>query len=282
MSHTFERKVANLASKWNEIEGWCSPQSFSVWAQLLHCQARLGIHGHLCEVGVYKGKTAALLAAGRNEGSQELLFLLDNNFQKQEVMAALRAGGLTEECNVSIFESDSFGFDVSRLPFPKRSARWFHIDGNHTGSGVLNDLEIAHEACSKEGIVVIDDFFSYAFAQITFTLFRYLSQFPERLVPFLIGFGKAYLCRPEYVDKYKLYVASHLVDSLERNGFPSTLAQTTAPEEFPAFGIMPRFEDKQVWGWRVNSASNIVEDYVLLNRWMNHQDLVDLRPKPSK
>ena len=41
-----------------------------------------------------------------------------------------------------------------------RRVRWFHIDGEHTGTAVYRELEFANRIVNTEGIVVIDDFFS--------------------------------------------------------------------------------------------------------------------------
>ena len=41
-----------------------------------------------------------------------------------------------------------------------QSVRWFHIDGEHTGTAVPRELEFANQIVNAQGIVVIDDFFS--------------------------------------------------------------------------------------------------------------------------
>ena len=47
----------------------------------------------------------------------------------------------------------------------RRSFRWIHIDGEHTGQAVANDLAIAHDLLADDGIICIDDFFSPAYPQ---------------------------------------------------------------------------------------------------------------------
>ena len=50
---------------------------------------------------------------------------------------------------------------LARHPFIAQSTRgfrWIHVDGEHTGQSVINDLEIADHLLSDRGIAVFDDF----------------------------------------------------------------------------------------------------------------------------
>ena len=59
---------------------------------------------------------------------------------------------------------------LARHPFiaqGTRGFRWIHVDGEHTGQSVINDLEIADHLLSDRGIAVFDDFFSPGYPQVT-------------------------------------------------------------------------------------------------------------------
>ena len=58
----------------------------------------------------------------------------------------------------------------------RRSFRWIHIDGEHTGQAVGNDLAIAHELLADDGIICIDDFFNPAYAQVSAASFPFYTR----------------------------------------------------------------------------------------------------------
>ena len=54
-----------------------------------------------------------------------------------------------------------------------QTVRWFHIDGEHTGTAVYRELEFANRIVNTDGIVVIDDFFSPRYPANTTEAMRY-------------------------------------------------------------------------------------------------------------
>ena len=85
-------------------------------------------------------------------------------------------------------------------------------------SAVYRDLEIADYLLMEKGIVAIDDFFNIAYPQITEAVYNFLSKYVFKFKLFLIGFNKAYLCRPNsYSEYYSFVISSFQKEFLLRN-----------------------------------------------------------------
>ena len=82
-----------------------------------------------------------------------------------------------------------------------QTVRWFHIDGEHTGTAVYRELEFANRIVNNDGIVVIDDFFSPRYPANTTEVIRYLEKNPFHFRLLAVGFNKGYLCRPESLPR---------------------------------------------------------------------------------
>ncbi len=93
----------------------------------------------------------------------------------------------------------------------------------------------------ERGIIVVDDFFSPSYPQITFAVIDHLRTHPKSLMMFLCGFNKAYLCHPSDGRWLLQYVAEEMAKDLTARGVPpSTLFKTTDPLDLNCFGIGPR------------------------------------------
>src|SRR5882724_7991458 len=113
---------------------------------------------------------------------------------------------------------------LARHPFivqSTRGFRWIHVDGEHTGQSVINDLEIADHLLSDRGIAVFDDFFSPGYPQVTQAIFQFLATRPGRFALVLCGFNKGYLCRPKAAGEYLQFVRTSLYSNMADRVLPS-------------------------------------------------------------
>src|SRR5947207_8428143 len=81
--------------KIDAIPGWFMFQSYCVWRALLDQQAR--ITGDLFEIGVWRGRSASVLASYRKGG--EKLYLCDLRLDEEAVHRAIRSVGV-EPANI--------------------------------------------------------------------------------------------------------------------------------------------------------------------------------------
>lgn len=78
--------------------------------------------------------------------------------------------------------------------------RFFSIDGGHTRALTFNDLEIANEFLTDEGMCCLDDIMNPSWTGVISGLFEF-TRIWDNLVPFALMPNKLFLCRPSYQRK---------------------------------------------------------------------------------
>lgn len=218
-----------------KVPGWFRWEAAVLWDCLLDFQRQKEMGGGLLEIGVAEGRTAALLALHANEG-EDCVFVDCRPVERAEAMIRrIRPHG----CSFLRARSDELSPGELQARFPRRF-RWLHIDGEHSGKAVRHDLGLATALLAEEGVVVVDDFFSSKYPQVTEAVFRFVFEHADELSPFLCGFNKTYLCRPAHVGAYLRFIQDQLPqDMMARGCRDFTLYKTTAPDDMNCFGIGP-------------------------------------------
>jgi len=204
---------ASTALTWERISaipGWFTISSYGVWRALLDFQE--DVRGDVLEIGIWRGRSTAVLAGYRRPG--EKLYLCDLNLDEGAVHSALRSVGASTDDLVPL-SGPSAGLEGRlNLSAMRDSIRWMHIDGEHTGATVSRELALANRVLHPDGILVIDDFFSPRYPANTTETMRYLDRHPLAFRLFAVAFNKAYLCRPPYAERLVTYL---------RGAFPAVL-----------------------------------------------------------
>ncbi len=199
-----------------------APQAAIIWDTLLNKQVSDGVTGDMAEIGVFRGFGACLMGAYLRE--DEKLTLVDMlcglDYSKEAIVEV--AGPKVLE-RITFHQTDSMRLGRSGRLASEREYRFFHIDGEHSYDGVMNDLKIAAANISPAGLVVVDDFFSAASPAITHAVFDYIGQTDCRLALFLIGYNKAYLCSNRWLGFYREATIG-LPHALELHGYAAQLA----------------------------------------------------------
>lgn len=139
--------------------------------------------------------------------------------------------------------------EKSRHCAPQCQFRWIHIDGEHTGHAVANDLTLANDLLSNEGLMCIDDFFNPAYPQISAATHMWLANHPFELELILCGDNKAYLSRPTYAYKYMEPIRHQLSPELKTRGYTGfTLFKTPPTGDSNCWGIGSRRGDRDHCG----------------------------------
>jgi hypothetical protein len=228
-----------LREAFHRTEGWCDPLSLPVWDAMLIHQRAAGVRGHLLEIGVYRGKSAALLAAHLDPGA-ERLFLVDPTMDAEAVRQTLvRVRPAADRALVFVLEPSARVLD-GQAGAARGQFRWIHIDGSHAFACVSEDLASAHELLAEDGVVVLDDFFSIEYPHLTEAVFRYLAQNPTHFSLFLLAGRKGYLARPRGAPHYRHYCLESLVADVEARDGAMALWKTGAPGELDCFALRPR------------------------------------------
>jgi SAM-dependent methyltransferase len=224
------------------IDGWFSVGATAIWDALLAFQAEHGITGHLLEIGVWEGKSAALMAMHARPGTK--LILADFKLKSAAIERALSSAGIAEGVEVVQLGGDSRALHIHPLvPECFQKVRWMHIDGEHSARAVSSDLALANQLLAPDGVLVVDDFFSWLYPQVTEAVLRYVRQFPDDFTLFLCGYNKAYLARTHFAHRYLAFCAEQLPEALTARGLETTVAKTTYPSEMNTFGVGPVFQD---------------------------------------
>jgi len=181
----YEKSCANLA-------GWFSRESAAICDTLLSYQEASKICGNLLEIGVFQGKSAAL-AAMHSQESETCVFV--DPMPLEEARRQIEQVASNAKCQY-LQEGSQYLVRYPWLAAAARDFRWIHIDGEHSAQAVSNDLSLAETLLSDRGLLVLDDFFSPGYPQITQALFQFLDRTAGRLTLVLCGYNKGYLCRP--------------------------------------------------------------------------------------
>lgn len=185
------------------------------------------------EIGVWCGKSAALSTMYAR--AEETCLFVDLAI-REEVRSRLRSIK-SEKMIFSQMPSSELPA-TGLLQTHARSFRWLNIDGEHSGQAVTDDLRVASELVSAKGVIIIDDFFSPAYPQITAATFRWLQTRSLEFQLFLCGYNKAYLCRSSAFRLYAQFIKDHLSDEMAaRIERPLTIWKSTHPSDLNAFGI---------------------------------------------
>jgi hypothetical protein len=227
------------------IPGYMLEGSAAVWYVLLQAQHETwtwkdrATSGDYLEIGVWKGKSASVLASFSNLYGNALT-VVDTQILP-ETRQTLDA--LSPRVNYMNAASE----DLAQTPFSAKNARriaFAHIDGSHRFASVISDLRVCESLVSNFGIVAVDDFHTDLFPQIPAAVYKYLYSGTSDLCVFLVGLNKAYLCRNIAKKYYMQFSATELLPALEKIGQKLTLAKTDRNDSFDAFAITWFFDNR--------------------------------------
>lgn len=165
---------------------WLNP--LDVWLAVNVLQSFQG-RAQVLEVGTYQG--GWLTAVGRNLPDREDLLTAidpfpDSDQIRIDFLSNVRHAGLQER--TSLFESWTAFSDNSSTEL---AMDLIHIDGLHTESAVMGDLDRAIDFMSEGALIVVDDWANPFFPGVHSGLFKILSR--GYLAMCLVTAGKAYL-----------------------------------------------------------------------------------------
>jgi hypothetical protein len=234
-------QLQRYEQEFGDVEGFFVPESQAAWDFLLTCQNDMRVPGSFVEIGVWKGKSAYLGALHCSKENRIGLVDIQDIGTVSERIKAL-SGAV-----VSTFIGKSLDFAQSPIVRELAPARWFPIDGDHTGYATTTDLATASSILGDQGIICVDDFFNPRYPQLTGAVYRWLFANSD-LKMFLCGGNKAYICRSEHYALYESLVRKFLAQHLQAAGVSVTLAKTSYVHDGGCFAIEPRQLDRDIIG----------------------------------
>lgn len=222
-----------LTEHYFQCEGWYNIQDVMTCDVLLDVQRRWHLRGHLLEIGVYKGKSAAhwSLYARPDETLTLIDFSLDETIQARVGLAHPQNNCLKCQWTQDIARDD---------PLFQQSGqyRWLHIDGGHTGEDVTRDINLVKDLASPDALIVIDDFFSPRYPQITWAIIAWLQANAAQFKPLLLTQQKLFICRAPAAPRYLRFIKDELATALEQRGADVfSIFKTTLPQDLNVFSL---------------------------------------------
>ena len=196
------------------VHGWMKALDAQLIAGVAEMQSARGWGGSLAEIGVHHGKLFFLLALSRQAGEHALAMDL---FEDDEGVAGQSGEGRdraffdhARRLGVALGEHEVMKGDSTQLTPADITGRvgrvrLFSVDGGHLYHHVESDLALADQVLTNEGVVVIDDFCSAQWPEVTFAAYDYLRAHKDTLAPALLSRNKLYVCRPAAADAYRAF-----------------------------------------------------------------------------
>ena len=211
------------------MDGWINRESHAIFDFLFEFQKSNKLNGNLMEIGVYHGKTSAIMSEFVEQ--DEKLFMVDPWLEayKSEILKNLESYSQIEQNKLKMLPISSQDLirDIDNQLYG--SFRFIHIDGNHTAQFLYNDLITADKLLnSVYGIVAIDDFMCYLYPQVTECVYTYLHLNPFSFRLILTGYNKAYLVRPTYYSKLYKFIYNFLIGKLNDKKIYSILVKSSS------------------------------------------------------
>ena len=195
------------------LEGWLDPFTAARTVDLLNFQEKLGLHGHLYEIGVYWGKYFSILARSAAKSGDRAIgidvFMYNTKSQLEERFALTDAlisiDARSAHSFVASNSADLSEDEICNILGGK--ARFVSIDGSHDHDEVFWDLTVAEKNLAPYGIIAADDFLNGTCIGTNEAINRFLIQ-NQNVAPIAYCAGKLFISRPAWAKKYK--------DELER------------------------------------------------------------------
>ena len=154
----------------HELPGWFSDLDALLFACFDEVQRNGSVRGDLLEIGVYRGKSAALLGYFVREGERLVVCdLFDSaapgaaNVEENERFYPDLSRKSFEDTFLrfhrrlpEVFQCDST--ELQGSAGLQRGFRFIHVDGSHLYDIVRQDIATAHALLVEGGLVVFDDF----------------------------------------------------------------------------------------------------------------------------
>ena len=192
------------------VDGWLEPGDAAATGTLMKLQSdKLGIRGHVAEIGVHHGKYLIWMALHLLVGERAVGFDLFELAQSENIDGS-GSGNLAKlRANAAHYAPGAIGALATnslRLPlcfFQEQQlqglVRFFSVDGGHFVDHAYEDCWSAWSALAPGGIISVDDFL-HGISVMQGTL-RFLDANADARA-FLVGPNKLFICHRDFYTTY--------------------------------------------------------------------------------
>ncbi len=209
-SHFLESYVHR---NYKKVNGWLGKDTIQQLIRVNDIQNKLGISGHVGEIGVHHGKLFILLYLLARE--EELALALDIFEQQALNVDKSGCGNLTTlkmnldtyaggQSKLKVINADSTTIGATELTSAVGGEfRFLSIDGGHMANIVRYDLNTASSAICDGGVIILDDYFNPEFPGVSEGVNQFFQMDnKKKLVPFFVAMNKVYITTHNYAERY--------------------------------------------------------------------------------
>jgi hypothetical protein len=192
-------------------------------------QSARHVRGSVAEIGVFYGRSFALLAKMLNAPEEKALamdlFDIDmevgaESGQLQAFKTMLIHNNISlDRCVIRVGDSASIAArDIVDLV---GEVRIFSVDGGHERHHVDNDSMLALGSISGDGVIIFDDFLNAQYPDVTVAVLDFLQRNGGTVKAFGLSKNKLYVCKNNRYDDYISCVANaNPLGAAVRSRFP--------------------------------------------------------------
>jgi hypothetical protein len=200
------------------VVGGLTPAAMTALAAFDAFQRANGLAGHVCEIGVGRGRSFIAMSLLRCLGERSLSVVWADHGAPGALAAEIETW-LGPDHDAAILAP---GFPPPEAPGLVARlagrARLVRVDGLRDCSAVLDALRLAQGVLAPGGLAILDGFLDSAAPGVAEAAIRYLdaSDGPGGLVPVACGDGGLYLAFADIAARYRAFVGSDLSGLLDR------------------------------------------------------------------
>jgi hypothetical protein len=173
-----------------------------IYLDILEFQESQGYTGAVAEIGVFYGRSFALLAKAITADEEALgIDLYDIDGQLAYVKKIVVDESLR---NCTLRVGSSMEITSPEITAMVGDIRFFSVDGGHEQTCVAYDSELSFGCLSPDGVIAYDDFFNPRYPDLTVAVLEFIEK--HEVTAFCISRNKLYVCRNERYEAYLNYM----------------------------------------------------------------------------
>jgi hypothetical protein len=183
------------------LPGWLIDYAAIRILDLLAWQEQNAMHGPLFEIGVYHGRSLALMLRSALRAKERVVALDTFQFVPLDTVKTGVAPIADPESIVWLQTSSTLCSSRQLLHVLGADPRFISIDGSHECDDVFWDLRLAEDMLAARGLAV-DDFMNMVAMGVNVGVHKFFAT-PRNLAPFAYTCNKLFLCRPQLAPSYR-------------------------------------------------------------------------------
>jgi hypothetical protein len=200
-----------LTEGFDDVRGMSSRFATAICAYLLARQTKLGITGHVAEIGTFEGRFFIAMALALAEGERALgidTFAWPDSGILDRFQAHCRRWHVLDRTVIHRGSSQELKGALIEEILGARVRLW-HIDGEHSREALKHDLDLAYATAHPDGLIVVDDMLHPEYPLLLVALHEWLQVHSDiRVLCILdrediVSAAKFVLCRSATVPKYE-------------------------------------------------------------------------------